>query len=241
MIISFIRVRAIFGALKPFRHTSYAFTYVAIGDSTVEGIGASVPAKAYAGIVYSVIKLSFHKATYHNFGKSGARVQDVLAGQTDKAIAANPDLITLSVGANDIVRHTKLADFRSDLTGLIEKLQAGTHAMIVVTNVPNFSTLRSIPHVLKPVAKRRIKQFNGCILEVARAHNVDHIDTYHHSTILARQFPEAVASDNFHPSDFGYAIWASMVMATIQQKLAQFRLGQAATDKSVTLHPTASR
>jgi len=201
------------------------FTYAAIGDSTVEGVGASKPAKAYAGILYAIIKQNFKHATYYNFGVSGARAIDVLEGQTEKAVAVRPDLITLSVGANDIVRRTSLEAFRASLTALIERLQAETEAIIVITNVPNFSRLRSVPRLLKPVARRRIERFNAAILDIAHSHNLIYIDTFQTSTVFAHNYPEAVAGDNFHPSDFGYALWASTIAAAIQDKLTLLKLG----------------
>lgn len=201
------------------RDSNQPFTYVAIGDSTVEGIGASTPTRNYAHTVYSNIKLRFKAAEYYNFGKGGARVKNVLATQLDKTIEANPDLVTISIGANDVVRHTNLKTFRRRLSTLLDKLQQETHAVIVISNVPNFSILKAIPWALKPVAKFRITRFNKVILEVATTHEVLHIDTYKQSTVFAKQFPEAVFTDNFHPSDFGYALWANTILTTIEDKL----------------------
>lgn len=207
------------------RNRRRPFTYAAIGDSTVEGVGASKPAKAYAGILYAIIKQNFKHATYYNFGVGGARAIDVLEGQAEQAIAVRPDLITLSVGANDIVRRTSLEAFRNSLTTLIERLQAETGAIIVITNVPNFSRLRSVPRLLKPVARHRIERFNAAILDIAHTHNLVYIDTFQTSTVFAYHYPEAVAGDNFHPSDFGYALWASTIAAALQDKLTLLKLG----------------
>ena len=201
------------------RDTSEPFTYVALGDSTVEGIGASAPTRNYAHTVYANIKLRFKGAVYYNFGKNGARVKDVLDTQLDKAVAAQPDLVTISIGANDVVHHTSLKTFRRRLNALLDRLQQETQAVIVISNVPNFSILKAVPWLLKPVARFHITRFNAVILEAATAHEVLHIDTYKQSTVFAKQFPEAVFSDNFHPSDFGYALWANTILTAIEHKL----------------------
>lgn len=201
------------------RRVSAPFTYVAIGDSTVEGIGASKPTRTYAYTIYTHIKLRFKHAAYFNFGKGGARVGDVLAQQLEPAVTAKPDLVTISIGANDIVRHTKLSAFRARLETLINTLQQETQAVIIISNVPNFSILKAVPRPLKPVAKFRINRINNIIRDVAAAHDILLIDTYKQSTVFARQFPEAVFTDNFHPSDFGYALWANTIVTAIEHKL----------------------
>jgi acyl-CoA thioesterase-1 len=199
------------------------FTYVAIGDSTVEGIGASHPNRTYANVVYANLKLSHKKAMHYNFGKSGVRIQGVLATQLEPTIAASPELVTISVGVNDIIHFTKLSTFRQKLTLLIETLQQETEATIVLTNIPNFSLMRVIPILLKPIAKFQINRFNKGILEIAESHGVVHIDTYKQSTVFATQFPEAVCEDSFHPSDFGYALWGNTIVTAIQGKLTPLK------------------
>jgi lysophospholipase L1-like esterase len=62
-------------------------------------------------------------------------------------------------------------------------------------------------------------------LDIAHAHNLIYIDTFQTSTVFAHHYPEAVADDNFHPSDFGYALWASTIAAAIQDKLTLLKVG----------------
>ena len=86
--------------------TKKSFVYVALGDSTVEGIGATAPHRSYTGILHGVIKEKKKRTHYHNLGIAGATIQDVIRLQLAKAIELQPDLITLSVGANDIKKRT---------------------------------------------------------------------------------------------------------------------------------------
>jgi len=196
------------------------FTYVAIGDSTVEGIGASDMQHTYASLVHAGISLQFKHTEHYNLGVSGARVQDVVAGQLDRAIATQPDLITLSVGANDIVRHTSLTSFRREFTQLIEQLRSQTNAVIVVTNVPNFSLTPAVPRHLKTLARYRISRVNEIINSIARENDLLLIDAYHDATMFMRQFPkEVIYKDGFHPSDTGYALWANTILTVLRDKL----------------------
>jgi lysophospholipase L1-like esterase len=205
-------------------HRATPFVYVALGDSTVEGVGASQLSRTYASLVHAEVSQRFKGALHYNLGKSGARAEDVVTGQLDHAIAMKPDLVTLSVGANDILRHTKLGVYRRNLIRIVESLRSQTHAIIVVTNIPNFSLLRVIPTPLKPFAKFNIQRFNAAILGVAEKYNLVHIDAFRQTTLFIRQFPnEVIYKDGFHPSDFGYALWANTIMTSLEEKLAHLQ------------------
>ena len=196
------------------------FTYVAIGDSTVEGYGASDQQHAYASLVHKGISLQFKHAALLNFGKTGARVQDVVENQLSQAVGANPDLITISVGANDIVRSTRLAAFRQEFGNLIRTLRAETQAVIVVTNIPNFAQTPAVPGYLKLAAELRIRRINNVIRSVARQNDLILIDAFQYATMFMRQFPDEVLyEDGFHPSNVGYALWASSILTVLQDKL----------------------
>lgn len=215
------RLRAQFGRL--FRRPRPPFIYVALGDSTVEGIGASHPSKSYASLVYSDLNRYYAPVEYHNFGKRGARVSDVVTNQLQQAIDAKPRLITLSIGANDVIKRTSLRLFRADLRRLLRTLLDQTAATVVMTNVPDFSFNKRIPASVKPVVRLRIRQYNSIIQRAADESGAVLIDTYKESAVTARRFPEAVSSDNFHPSDLGYILWANIMLTVIHEELKQRR------------------
>jgi lysophospholipase L1-like esterase len=183
------------------------FVYAAIGDSTVEGIGASNPDRSYTSLIFSNIKTMHKNAQYHNFGKSGAKIYDVIKNQTESAISVKPDLISISIGANEILQHFSINDFRKNLLFLIESLkQEAPKATIIINSIPSFSLTPAVPGAMKFIANLQIKRFNKCIYEISKKTNIIHNDTYNQSTICAKIFPETFANDNFHPSDFGYAL-----------------------------------
>lgn len=220
------RMRSRLGQL--FRRPPRPFVYVALGDSTVEGIGASHPSKSYASLVYSDLSRHYAPVDYRNFGKGGARVSDVATAQLSKAIEAQPRLITLSIGANDVIKRTSLRLFRADLQRLLHTLREQTTALIVMTNVPDFSFHNRIPASVKPVVRLRIRQYNKIIRQAAQANNVVLVDTFKVSAVTALRFPEAVSGDNFHPSDLGYTLWADTMLTVIHEQLRRRRRRQTA-------------
>lgn len=190
------------------------FVCVAIGDSTVEGIGASSPHHTFTSLVFKSVKERVRHARLHNFGKSGARIGDVLTQQIDKAIKLRPNLVLISVGGNDILHLTSLQKFDAKFKLLIEKLTQETEALLVINNIPDMSIAPAVPSIFSLLVKLQVKRFNGRIIKYTKSTRGIFIDLYSHSNLL-KGFKEFVAIDGFHPSDIGYAVWASLIIAKI--------------------------
>lgn len=188
------------------------FVYVAIGDSAAEGIGASSPERSYTGILYATIKRNQKNAIYHNFGKRGAPVQEIIETQLEKTIALQPNLITISVGANDLRVKTRPSVFAKRLEFLLSELKNKTTAEIVINTIPDFSHTPRITRGLKNVTRVAIKHFNKILTQIAEKENVIVIDIFEQGTYYGRHFPEAIANDGFHPNDIGYALWANLII-----------------------------
>jgi lysophospholipase L1-like esterase len=80
------------------------FRYVALGDSTVEGIGATSSATSYVGQIDSRLRERYGYVELTNLGVGGATSADVIRDQLPRAIELQPQLVTLSVGPNDITQ-----------------------------------------------------------------------------------------------------------------------------------------
>ena len=195
------------------------FIYVALGDSTVEGIGASTITKTYPAIINIALKSTYKKVEYHNFGKGRARVAGVIDSQLEKTIALQPHLITISIGANDIFKRSSVNKFSLQLDILLERLSKETNATIVINTIPDFSAVPSIPPVLKTYCKIQGVRFNKIIGTLTDQYKIVLVDFYTQTKILGKQYPELFASDGLHPSDIGYAIWAHAVLVKIENIL----------------------
>lgn len=202
-----------------FRRRREPLVYVALGDSTVEGVGATDTSRAYTSLIYADLLRQYRHVTYHNLGKRGARVRDVVETQLNRAVEARPTLITLSIGANDALHQTSLKHFRTDMDYLLATLHEQTEAIIVMTNIPDFSFAPRVPAPLKPVIRLRIGQYNSIITEIGHEQSITLVDTFKESALVARRFPHAVSSDNFHPSDFGYTLWAHSMLTVIDEHM----------------------
>jgi acyl-CoA thioesterase I len=184
-----------------------ALKYVAAGDSTAAGEGASKLETAYAYQV-ALALTAHHQVEYKNVAVRGARTNDVINDQLSKIIAANPDVITLSIGANDfthLANPTKtLANFKTILDALTQQ----THAQIYVTDIPIVDQVTLLPYPYRKFLGYRIAKINPQIksLETDRVHVVD---IHEFGWDQFGSVKETFAADGFHPNDVGYANWAA--------------------------------
>jgi lysophospholipase L1-like esterase len=223
----------------PFLHkffTKDSFTYVALGDSTVEGIGASHISKTYPSIIHSALKKSYKNVVFHNLGKSGARISDTIEGQLEKTVQINPQLITISIGANDIFKRKSLKSYSENLDLLLEQLTSKTDATIVINTIPDFSVVPSIPPILRTYCEIQGKRFNSVIEKMAEKYSVVLADLYTHTSVLGKQYPELFSDDGLHPSDIGYAIWAHAILVKIENILKR-KTGVAPKSETI-INPT---
>ena len=193
------------------------YVYVAIGDSVVEGIGATNSNRSFASVIASYLKQYKKSIQYHNLGKRGAPTKDIITNQLDTAIALNPDLITISAGVNDIRILSTPWQFKKDLKTLIDRLEQETHAEIVINNIPDFSVTPLIPRYSKRIVRFIIRRFNNAMGDVVASSRVTLVDLFNLTSVFGKQYPEAIADDKFHPSDFGYAIWSSAMLHFIDE------------------------
>lgn len=191
--------------------------YVALGDSTGVGLGASKG--GYVARLFHRILRIRPGARLHNLCESGAASSDVLRSQLRRAVAARPTLITLCIGINDATQGVGVEQFGRNLTEVLARLQAGCDAPLVLSNVPDLSLAPIVPPALRAEAHHRVSAYNQRITEVARARDLTLVDMYHHSREVIPAHPEFFSPDQFHPSDAGYEYWAFLMWPAIKTAL----------------------
>ena len=184
---------------------------VAIGDSAAQGIGASRPAHSYVGVLAKRLGSRYRVV---NLGISGATVRMAIERELPALAALQPDIVTVSIGANDIAGFDERR-FARDIRELFDALPA--HA--IVADLPSF-------HFLP--AERRVAVANRIIRDAAAERHLV-IAPLHARTRrqglwgVSTQF----AGDLFHPNDRGYAVWASAFASAVE---ARVRAVQERTD-----------
>jgi acyl-CoA thioesterase I len=194
--------------------------YVALGDSTVEGIGATRSEFNYVSRLYARLREVYRNARLQNLGVGGATSVDVLARQLDRTVTLAPDLVTLSVGPNDITERVPLADYSRNIDAIFGRLASQTRAVLVVNLLPDLAvTPRFRGHEAEAVVGRRSIEFNAALTRLAKRHGVEVVDLYAASRREVPGRPELMAGDGYHPSDVGYARWAELMWDAVQSRI----------------------
>jgi lysophospholipase L1-like esterase len=188
--------------------------YVALGDSTAVGVGAA-RGGGYPERLASRLRNDGLPVGLTNLGQSGARIRDVFTGQVKRAVAAQPTLVTLGVGTNDLWRGTSVEDFQEELDRIARRLKQ-TGAPLVVVNIADMALAPVAKLVPSSLYEGRIEPFNAAMAEVARAHGLHLVDLYTASKEMIPKSPHFFCHDGFHPSDEGYDEWADLLLPTVR-------------------------
>jgi len=199
--------------------TAGPITYVALGDSTGAGVGAREG--GYVARLFKRIAERRPESRLNNLCVSGATTADLLRDQLQKAVDADPDLVTVGVGINDIGHGLTLEQFSKNFEEILSTLKGKTRARIVVTNLPDVSSAPRIPRPMRSQYQQQIFQFGQRLEEIAKRHGVIIFDIYTITTQELTLHPEYFSADGFHPSDEGYELWETQMWPTVAQAIGE--------------------
>ncbi|UOE44134.1 SGNH/GDSL hydrolase family protein [Agromyces larvae] len=187
--------------------TPGALLYVAIGDSAAQGIGASRPGHSYVGfIARGIAEASGRPVRAVNLGISGATVRMAIEKELPLLDPLEPDVLTVSIGANDIAEFDPQR-FDRDIRELISRLPA--HA--IVADLPSFYFL---------AAQRKVRLANRMLRAAAAERGLEVVPLHARTDRqglwgVTTQF----AGDLFHPNDRGYRVWAAAFLPAVERRL----------------------
>jgi lysophospholipase L1-like esterase len=182
-------------------HPSIRFSrYVAIGDSTTEGLEDPTPdGLGYRGFADRLaVRLAREQPglLYANLGIRGRKVRQIRDEQLEPALALEPDVVSIVGGLNDILRP------RIDFDGVVADLEHMVAAFaargITVLGMTFPDAARVMP-AARP-ARRRVSAFNLAVRDIAGRHGMLVADLERHGVVDRRLF----AVDRLHANSVGH-------------------------------------
>lgn len=163
--------------------------WIALGDSTSQGIGASAADRGWVGQLLDLLRERDGDGwDVVNLSVTGARIGDVLADQLPRlADLPEPALVTCGVGANDMLRG-RAGQTMAAVGRLCDALPDGT----VVATIP------------RGVRQRVAAEVNEAIRARCADGRLRLADVWEHT---GPPWSGKYASDGFHPNDRGYVEW----------------------------------
>lgn len=190
--------------------------FVVLGDSTSVGLGAGDADDAYPTLVARRLAGETRRRVELTvLGESGARAGDVASEQAPAAVALDPDVVFVGIGANDVTHLTSLDDVRSDMNETLDVL-GRTDATVVVAGAPDMR-VSAWHQPLRYLAYLRGRQVTGAIEEVARARGVAVVELAEETGRFFAEEPERhFSEDRFHPGPLGYRRWADAIFPVVR-------------------------
>lgn len=195
-------------------------SFVVLGDSTAAGVGVDSADDAYATLLAERLAAKGRRVELLGVGVSGARVSDLLEKQIAMAVAADPDLIFVAIGANDVTHLTPLGEVERDMVAVITALQA-TGAEVVVAGAPDMRA-DAWYEPLRTLAGWRGRRVTAAIEAAARETGAIVVPLAKETAPFFAADPEdAYSTDDFHPGPGGYRAWADSIYPRLEEALAR--------------------
>jgi lysophospholipase L1-like esterase len=192
-------------------------TYVAIGDSLTAGRGDEGRDGRPIGWAQRLADILGVRTTVRcsltNLAVDGATVHEVLSKQLPAVAARKPDLVSLTVGINDIRRRDfDELSFKADLGQLFEAL-AATQATLLTCTLPDLSVIMSLSQDLHEVVRERMRLASDIIREQSESYGAVCLDAW---SLPGVTDPDLYAPDRLHPNSKGH----QFIAAACADKLA---------------------
>jgi acyl-CoA thioesterase I len=193
--------------------------YLALGDSYTIGTGASHESRNFP----SLLALQLQAATGRevrivNPAVNGFTTIDVLAREIGFIDQLHPDVITVLIGVNDLVRGRTVEQYRESLVEIYEAIVTVElhRGRVVAISIPDWSVSPSARNYGDPLSlKRATDAFNA----VARDEALRRAFTWVDITSVSRQGLHTAgwfSPDDLHPSDIQYAAWAEEIWRAVR-------------------------
>ena len=188
--------------------------FTVLGDSSAVGLGVDKAIETPGVLVAAALtELAERPVRLVGLGVSGAVSRD-LDDQVDKALAEQPDVALIMIGANDVTSRTRPEVAVRHLADAVRRL-TGAGCEVVVGTCPDLGTIRPIAQPLRTFARKWSR-------DLAAAQTVAVVEAGGRTVSLGSVLGPAFASDRtmfsvdeFHPSALGYAQAAAVLLPSI--------------------------
>jgi lysophospholipase L1-like esterase len=192
-------------------------TYVALGDSLTAGAGDAGRDGRRIGWAQRLADIlsvrTGVRCRLTNLAVDSATVSQVLSEQLPAAAAARPDLLSVTVGMNDIrARGFDELRFKAGLGQLFEAM-AGTEATVLICTLPDLTAIMSLSAEMAGIARERMRLASDIIREQAESHGAVCLDAW---ALPGITDPDLYGPDRVHPNSRGH----QLIAAAFADKLA---------------------
>ena len=187
--------------------------YLALGDSFTIGTGTT-PDKAFPAVLAGLWRAAGRSVELLNPAVNGYTTDELIARELPHVPVFKPTLITLLIGANDIVRGgSDDKRYRGQLRRIYAQLREEGIPANSIVGLPQPEWSRSpaaSPYGTTEALLTRIAHFNAIAMEEAETAGARYVDLY---PLMHRQAAaEMLATDGLHPNAEAHEEWAKTLV-----------------------------
>jgi lysophospholipase L1-like esterase len=162
--------------------------WVALGDSITQGIGVPDLASSWVGQLSGWLAAAGQPHRVVNLSRTGARIRDVTGVQLPRMaeLGVAPGLVTVLIGANDMLRRSKREAAPAAFAALLEQLPPAPTVTVVATLPPPRQAAAAINRMIEQAGgtgRIRVAELRGRSFSALRG---------------------TLAEDHFHPNLIGH-------------------------------------
>jgi lysophospholipase L1-like esterase len=187
--------------------------FLALGDSFTIGTGTTAD-RSFPAALARLWTQQGRKVVLANPAVNGYTTDDLIHDELPLVASFHPTLVTLLIGANDIVRGSNEDRYRRQLGSIHERIRADApDARVIALPQPDWSLSPAGSGFGDPAAlARTIERFNEIARNEADRAGAVWIDLFPLMREQGRK--KMVAADGLHPSAEAYAEWARALATT---------------------------
>lgn len=184
--------------------------YLALGDSFTCGTG-SAPELSFPSQLKRALGKQGVELRLENVAVNGYSTDELIDRELEALARFKPSVVTLAVGANDIVRHDDLEHYRANVKRIVKAIADAKPKQVFVLPQPDWSQSPVAKAFGEPDALRqRIETYNAVLSEEATRAGFVYVDLF--PQFVEQAGKGMLAPDGLHPSSRAYAAWAEALL-----------------------------
>jgi lysophospholipase L1-like esterase len=195
---------------------------VTLGDGYTFGGGTASPTRdGWPGqLVQAMRDRPPRLRLVHNLADHSQTSFDVLSGQLPQVESLKPDVVTVQVGVNDILRTVSLDDYRSNVSDILDELLLilPPGRIFVITTPDHTLTEGGLGWTPRDVGSALVREVNVILTEVATERDIAVVDISPVNALVAVD-PSLVIGQGPNPTAKQYAGWVEVIGQHIQGAL----------------------
>jgi len=190
--------------------------FLALGDESVLGFGATSAKNGFVGRIHEQLARRLPALVLETV--TAPLAADLLARVRARGVRRSTVIVTLAIGAHDVLAGTPPQQFAADIDALVATLVAQT-PLCVVHLLPDLGLTPRFRNTSRARAIRaRVDELNAILADACRRHGATAADLGLWSK-AAYVDPRLYAGDGHNLSDVGHAFWAQLTWPAFQRRL----------------------